>query len=149
MSLIYYFFMNKPIIAIIILIVSIGFFYAGMTYAQKKLSSPRGANRSGQFFMTGNEQFQRGAPGGRANGSITAGEIIAKDNTSVTIRLRDGGSRIIFFSDTTPVLKSVEGTASDLSVGQQITVTGSANTDGSTTAESLQIRPANTTTTNR
>jgi len=66
---------------------------------------------------------------------------IAKDAASVTIKLRDGGSKIIFLSDQTPVLKSATGTSDDLTVGSNVTVSGKPNQDGSISAESIQIRP--------
>ena len=84
---------------------------------------------------------QRGGRNGGANGTFAAGEVIAKDEKSITVKLRDGGSKLVFFSSTTPVMKAAAGTPQDLSVGEQVTATGTANQDGSLTAESIQIRP--------
>ncbi|MEK7598985.1 MAG: hypothetical protein AAB474_00835 [Patescibacteria group bacterium] len=151
--------MNK-LIAIVIattVVVGGGAFFGGMKYTESK--SPRrlsqgdfqnlqnlspeerqqrlrelGANAAGGF---------RGGPGGggmRA-GSFTAGEIISKDDKSVTIKLQDGGSKIVFLSDSTEITKSAQGFLNDLEVGKNISVNGTANSDGSVTAQSIQLRP--------
>jgi len=69
------------------------------------------------------------------------GEIIAKDNTSVTVKLTDGGSKIVFYSDKTTVQEMKSGSIADLQVGDTVNVSGTANSDGSITAESFQKRP--------
>ena len=83
--------------------------------------------------------FNRG--NSSSGNGFTAGEIIAKDNKSITIRLRENGSRIVFLTSATPVTKSVNGSVSDLIAGEQVSITGTPNQDGSLSAESIQIRP--------
>jgi hypothetical protein len=51
-------------------------------------------------------------------------------------------SEIVLLSPTTQILKSVTGAASDLTVGSEVTITGTTNSDGSVSATSIQIRPA-------
>jgi len=136
--------MNKLIliIAAVAVVVGGGSFYAGMKYDQSKTIADRQA-RMQQFGAGGNggQRVARGGGGMPGAGGFTAGEIIAKDAASVTIKLRDGGSKIIFLSDQTPVLKSATGTSDDLTVGSNVTVSGKPNQDGSISAESIQIRP--------
>ena len=131
--------MNNKITMIIIGVVLIGVsFYGGIKYAESKTPVRRALGGFGQ------NDGQRGTRGANSGGFVN-GDIIAKDSTSVTVKMRDGSSKIIFVSDSTTVMKAVSGKLSDLSVGEQITSMGTANPDGSITASSIQIRPATTT----
>jgi len=137
-----------PIILILILTVMVGggAFYGGMKYAQSK-SSSRFANLSPEQRQQGFQQLGASVTGGTRGGNsgssgFTLGEIISKDDKSITIKLRDGGSKIIFYSDATEVDKFVSGTSSDLEVGKTVNVSGKTNQDGSVTAQSIQLRPA-------
>lgn len=134
---------NKKIGLVIVgIIVLVGVFYGGMVYG-KSQTPARGA----QVFDPNN--IPNGMPnGGTRNikngaglGGFTGGEIISKDDKGITIKLQDGGSKIIFLSATTAIAKSTTGSIADLTVGTQVSVTGATNTDGSITAQSVQIRP--------
>ena len=110
-------------------------FFAGIKYdAEKQLSSASGQG--------GYQGAAGAARTGRNLANLASGEMLSMDDESMTVKLRDGGSRIVFFSGSTQIMKSVAGTASDLKAGDQVSAMGSANTDGSITAESVQIRPA-------
>ncbi|MCX6740390.1 MAG: hypothetical protein NTZ49_04130 [Candidatus Parcubacteria bacterium] len=127
---------NSIIVIVIIIVIAIGCgsFYGGMVYG-KSQSRPR--NFPG---MTG--QGPNGNMRGQANGAnFTNGEVIAKDDQSLSIKIRDNGSKIILFSASTKISKSVDGTAEDLAVGQNLMITGKENSDGSISAETIQIRP--------
>ena len=130
-----------PIIAAVIIAGGLGF-YGGTKYGgQNKVASMMNGGPGGQGFAGG----QRGvAAGGRsmAGGGFTGGEILAKDAESITVKMRDGGSKIILLAPSTQVLKSTSGSVNDLTVGEQVTVTGTANPDGSISGQFLQIRPA-------
>ncbi len=140
--------MNKKIIMAVVITLIIaggGGFYGGMLYGQSANANSRASlNRQGGFAAGMMGTGQRGN-GTSQNGGFSGGEIIKKDSTSVTIKLNNGSSQIILFSDTTKILKSVQGLATDLTIGEQVTVTGSKNQDGSITAQSIQIRPASQT----
>jgi len=126
-----------PIFIIAILVVGGGAFFGGMKYSE----STR-LNFAKQNF--GRQQMGNGAPVGNKQGGVNSasGEIISQDDKSITVKLNDGGSKIIFYSDTTQVMKFAEGSAADLKIGENVMVNGPANSDGSITAKSIQLRPA-------
>lgn len=131
--------MNKSITPALIigLIALVVGFYGGMKYNQKQISNNNdsfGASRVGMMAL--------GRGGARAGGSFANGTILSKDATSLTLQLRAGGSQIVFLTTNTPVLKTASGSLADLIVGENVNITGSANSDGSLTASSIQIRPA-------
>ena len=147
-----YIVMKKHLIiaGVVVAVVAVAAFYGGMQYAKSKTVS-QGFQRGGNLSGAGDRQQRRtqgsgmskgeNAPGGFAGGDFIAGEIISKDDTSVTVKTRDGGSRIIYFSDTTAIGKAEKGVGSDLATGQQVTVGGKSNDDGSFAAQNIQIRP--------
>lgn len=127
------------VLAVAIIVGAVGF-YGGMLYA-KKGSVVRTAGHDGR------PGGFAGGPGMRNAGGFTAGEIVSKDATSFTIKLRDGGSKIVFFSTSTTVGKMASGSMDDVSQGTNVTVAGTTNQDGSVTASMVQIRPSSATAT--
>lgn len=145
---------NTLITAALVIIVGASAFYGGTIYEKSNLTKQgliRNANnaRGGNFAGAPNGQGQARSfgsggnnPGGaNANGGFLSGQVIAKDDKSITIKTRDGGSKIIFFSDSTQIGKSTPGSSADLNTGEQVMVTGTASPDGSIAAQNIQIRP--------
>ena len=127
--------MNKKFVWIVVgIIVLAGVFYGGMVYGKSQTATS--ANTASTGFAGART---RGAGG---FGGTTIGQIISKDATSITVSLAAGGSKIIFLDNTTPITKQTSGTMSDLAIGTNVVVTGTANTDGSVSATAVQIRPA-------
>ena len=115
-----------------------GAFYGGITYA-KGQTPQRGQ------FAAGNGQFfaRTGGMGGRTAGGFTAGKVLSISGDSMTIQSQQSSStEIVLLSNSTQIEKTVSGTQSDLTTGTNVVVTGSSNSDGSITAQSVQIRPA-------
>lgn len=135
--------MNKKLIStfiIALIVVGAGSFFGGTKYAESK--SPMGGN----FEKLTEEQRAQMGPNGKSGGigngaGMVSGEIIAKDDSSITVQLINGGSKIVFYSNSTQITKNASGTVSDLEVGKTVTVSGSANDDGSVTAKTIQTRP--------
>ena len=127
-------------VVVVVILVGGGSFYGGMKYAQSKVPQRTGQGNFGDFQR--NSAANMGGLRGSGSGGFTIGEIIAKDSSSVTVKLNDGGSKIVFYSDTTEIDKFAKGTAGDLQIGESVTVSGQANQDGSLTAQTIQIRPA-------
>jgi hypothetical protein len=136
---------NKKIGLVIVgIIVLAGVFYAGMTYGGNNVRAAISSRSQG--LGVGNFAVRTG--GARGAGGFTAGQIIAKDATSITVQLMTGGpagtasgSKIVFVDSNTKVTKQANGTLADLAIGTNVSVTGTANTDGSVSATAVQIRP--------
>ncbi|HVY72876.1 MAG TPA: hypothetical protein VG984_02415 [Candidatus Paceibacterota bacterium] len=127
---------------IIIVAVAGASFWSGMAYAHSKTSA------RGQFGMTqfgGGTRFGMGMGTGGAGmrgGGIAQGEIVNATGPNLTIKLQNGSTQLVVLGSSTSVQKSVLGTTSDLTSGQNVIVTGTTNSDGSITAQSVQIRPS-------
>ena len=110
--------MNKLITIVIAtaVVVGGGAFFGGMKYAESKslrgrvsqadfqnlqnLSPEERQQRLQELGANAGAGFRGGAGGGqRGGGGFTAGEIIARDDKSVAVKLQDGGSKIVFLSD--------------------------------------------------
>jgi hypothetical protein len=137
---------NKKIYmgVIIGLVIAVLSFWGGMTYAGKNIktanASRQGGFNQGGFNQNGGAKGQM-ARGGANLGGLVSGEVLSIDSKSITVKLRDGGSKIVLFSPATKVEKTVDGITADVAVGKQVSIMGTANTDGSVSATSIQIRP--------
>lgn len=130
-------------------------FYGGMRYGESKTSqgfakngfeelrdlSPEERQQRLQELGSNTGVFRSERMGARPGSGFAAGEIISKNNESITIKLQDGGSRIVFYSDSAEIGKFTTGTSDDLEIGKSVTINGTANNDGSITAQSIQLRP--------
>lgn len=124
--------MNKAsIIAIVLLVLGLAIgFFGGMKYQQSKTPARNFAQafqRRGALFTNGNRPI--------------SGSIISADDKSLTVALPDGSSKIVILSSSTKINKSSAATSSDLVKGENVLVLGSINSDGSVTAQNVQINP--------
>ncbi len=128
--------MNKNILFGIIIVIAVVSSYSVGVYRATKTdtSSSQNAGR------------QRGGMGMNRGGgdSFVTGEVLSHDDTSVTVKLKDGGSKIVFVSaSSTRVMKTTSGSLADLTEGSKVTINGVSNSDGSVNAHSIQLRKDN------
>ncbi len=117
--------------AVLLAIVGSGAFYGGMKYQQGKSRQVLGqfAGRNGAA-RNGNQGFRP-----------VNGEILSMDDKSITVKLNDGSSKIVLLTDATTISKSDTASKSDLKVGDKVAAFGTANSDGSITAQNVQLNP--------
>lgn len=95
-----------------------------------------GGNFGGQGFPNASGRPRGGGFGGGASGTV--GSV---SSNQMTITTAAGGSRIVLLTPTTTVTEVTSATksASDISSGQNVTVVGTTNPDGSVTATQVVI----------
>lgn len=123
-------------IAILVIAVAAGAFFGGMKFDQYQRTTGRG-NRQFTGGLNGGQPMGRNGLGGRP---IT-GDIIKKDDTSITVKTQDGSSRIIMVSGQTIYNKTSEAAFTDLALGEKVGVFGTENSDKSITAQNIQLNP--------
>jgi len=132
---------NPVLIAAIVgLIAASGGFIGGIKYQQNK--------RVNQMptFMT-NTQGRMGGSANTMTGTNrngfrpVSGEVIKIDDNSMTVKLKDGSSKIVLLTTTSLINKAELGTKEDIKNGTQVAVFGSQNADGSVIAQNIQINP--------
>lgn len=128
--------MKKKLVLAVIWAALVGIvgFFTGVKYQQSKQSTFFRQFRSGQGVRMG-QVFRQGF-------RPINGEIISIDEKSITVKLQDGSSKIILFSEKTEIDKAINGTKEDLKVGEKVLVLGIENSDGSVTAQNIQINPS-------
>lgn len=125
---------NANILAIVLLIAGLGAgFFAGMKYQQRQVPAGRQYANGGGIRGLGR--------GGNVNLRPIAGQIISSDDKSITVKLADGSSKIVFLIGSTVINKSAQGTKTDLTSDARVAVFGIENSDGSITAQNIQLNP--------
>jgi hypothetical protein len=128
---------STVMIAILVaIIVGGGAFFGGMKYQQSK-------QRNNLRQFTGQNGQRLGNGGNQMGFRPVNGEILSSDEKSITVKLQDGSSKIVLFSDKTTINKAAEATKEDLKAGEKVAVFGQENSDGSVTAQNIQLNPIN------
>lgn len=125
---------SNLVIGIIVIVFTTGGFFGGLTYQRSKIPT----YARGQFNMN----LQNGQQArNRVGGEQTVGQILSLDPTTLTVKLPDGSSKIVLLTSTTTYTATTESTQSTLKVGDTIATFGRTNTDGSITAQNIQLNP--------
>ena len=119
--------MNKLIIvSIVLIIISAGVgFFAGTKFRRNNNSNLYQLRR---FGNSSNERPVRG-------------QIISADKGSITIKLQDGSTKIIIIPSSANILQTEKASVSALKVDETVVVLGTENSDGSVTAQDVQLNP--------
>ena len=128
--------MNKNtaiIVAVVLIIIAAaGGFYAGLSYQKSQARS----SFAGRFGGANGQSL-----GQNANFGSVRGQVLSMDNNTLTVKLSDGSTKIVILSGSTAFVQSAKASLSDLKTGDTVNAIGTTNSDGSVTAQNVQINP--------
>lgn len=135
--------MKKYLPTVLLIVGLTAGFAGGYLFKNYQLTKLRGNLRNGM----GNVNGQRFVPnGGQANGQNKGmfgggieGEVVSIDDKSITVKLSDGSSKIILLQDSTVFSESNIIKKEILVKGSKLNVFGKQNSDGSLTADRIQL----------
>ncbi len=90
-------------------------------------------NQAGNFNGTGRGNMMGNRP--------ISGTILSVSDNSITVQQPDGSSRIVILSDQTSINEATKVDRSQLTKDAEVAVFGSLNSDGSLTAQSIELNP--------
>jgi hypothetical protein len=129
--------------AVVVVAVGLGCLFGGRAWGVSGSDSSGKNQAEGQNWGDGNRP--PGMPGngpgqfdGRGGG-LVSGSIIAVDATSITVKTNDGSTKIVLFGSSATISLVTQGSASDLKTGENVVISGTANTDGTVTATSIRL----------
>jgi hypothetical protein len=145
---------KRPVQVVVGVIVALALFGGGYAFgagrAPATTTAARSATPSGRAF-----QGRGGGAGGAAARGLSNGQIIAVNTDSITIQVRTGGqngasptvtTQLVLVGAGTRVVKTTETDVklSDLKVGDQVTVSGTADTaSGTVSAQAIVLGGTN------
>jgi len=146
------------VVITVVVVGGVGFF-GGMKYQESQATNNSGIGQLGNNAMNDNNagSFSRRDRtgdnsrnfGSSQNGDSTrsgfgrpvAGVNESKDNNSITVKLDDESSKLVILPDSVTVSKAETGSLDDLKTGEKVSVFGTENSDGSVTANNVQLNP--------
>jgi hypothetical protein len=132
-------------VVVAVILISGTSFFAGAKFGGKGGRgnfAGRGQFGDGQMMQRGGATGVPGQGNQKSRLNFIDGELLSSGAGTMTIKLTDGGSKIILVSSSTQVMKTTAGAISDLQVGNRLMVNGDTNSDGSVTAKTIQLRDA-------
>jgi hypothetical protein len=127
--------MKKYVVHIVWAVVVIVALAGGIFYGKGSAASSAASARGLYASSTRNGLGRTAAGGG-----FVSGQIISVDANSMTVSLANGNSQVIFYSSSTQVMKPTIVPASNLTAGTRVMIGGTSNSDGSLTAQSIQVQ---------
>lgn len=136
----------------VVLLIGSGTFYGGFLYGKSQLAFSSGfsgrnsafpgrntdgsaRSRDGQGQAMGSRDVNRG------NQDSVFGEVLSKNDTSITVKTPNGGSRIVYVSDKTSTGVSDSTALANVSVGQEIMASGAGGNEGALVAHMILVYP--------
>jgi len=106
-------------------------------------NSGRGAaNSTGGGTGNGQGSGRQGG-GGQGLGRPVAGSVKSVDGDTITISTQNNGDVKVQLSSSATIVKEAAGSSSDIQPGQFVLARGQQNADGSLTANTVNVGPAN------
>lgn len=138
---------HKLIFGGVVIAALVAGFFGGIYYQKKQSVVYPGMARTGRNNTLNQD---RGMGMGMNNkqgqdmrvGGMISGEISAKDEGGVTVRMTDGSSKLVLVNDMTKYTISSVSDFTKVVVGEKVAVFGESNSDGSITATSIELNPA-------
>lgn len=138
---------NNIVILVAVLSLALGFGggYFFKNYQVGKMRPNFGSQlpdrqRNGQELQ--NAQRPQNGQGPQAGfGGMVMGEVISQDEKSITVKIQDGSTKMIILGNSTTYSKTQDIEKTELNTGSQVRILGNANSDGSITAQNVQINP--------
>ena len=134
--------MNKNtmmVLAIVLIVLAgVGGFVGGMQYQKTNSSSNFAGGANGTFRQRFGMMGQNGQ-----NFRPERGQVISFSNGTMTLKLSDGSTKLIVLPSNTNYLKTDTASQSDIKTGDTVTVLGTQNSDGSVTAQDVQVGVTN------
>ncbi len=132
--------MKKYLVHIVWLVIAIVALGGGFFWGKESGAASRASGFAGAYSSS-----TRRTAGGATGGGLVTGQIVTMGNSSITLQLANGNSEVVFYSTSTPVSEPTMVSVNTLKVGTTIMVGGASNSDGSLTAQTIQVRPAGAT----
>ena len=142
--------MNSLIAGLVAVIGALGGFYFGAKYGMghpPASSNPTGAVTTINGQTPGSGATRGGGGGGTVSSgggfgglqAAAAGQITAVNGSTITVHDRQTGKDIKIDVGSARISKTTQGTTSDLTADQNVTVIGQTGSDGTVTAQVITI----------
>ncbi len=117
-------------------VVAVAALVAGIFWGRAMAGGAPGNSRFGALSSSSRTFAGRG----NSSANVFAGQVSAIDGSSITLQLPSGNSEVVLYASSTPVTEPTNVSIAKVVAGTNIMVMGTQNSDGSVTAQSIEIR---------